>query len=277
MKWKTKKRLTSYITEGMLWICSLFVLIPFALVVLTSFKSTAEAGLFELKLPSEWFVVENYKVVWEHGNILTGFINSVIITVPAVAITLCVTALLSFYIARAKTKFAFGVYLYTVLGLAAPICLVTTFQLLKVLHLLNSRLGVILVLIGLQIPFATFIYVGFMKSIPKDLDEVALIDGCTPFQMFIRIILPLLKPVTVTNMLMIFMFVWNNADVTLYFLNKTEMWTMPLMIYNFVGYYDMQWNYIFGCVVLTSLPVFILYLFQQKNIVSGMVSGSVKG
>ena len=78
-------------------------------------------------------------------------------------------------------------------------------------------------------------------------------------------------------MLMIFMFVWNNADVTLYFLNKTEMWTMPLMIYNFVGYYDMQWNYIFGCVVLTSLPVFILYLFQQKNIVSGMVSGSVKG
>jgi len=257
--------------------CTLIVLIPYAMVVLTSFMTTREAGLFRLRLPTEWQIIENYALVFERGGIVRAFINSVHITGVAVVLILLSAMLLSYYIGRVQNKLTRGLYLFIVVGMTAPISLVTTFQLLSYLNLLGTRMGVIFIFCGMLIPFATFVYVGFVKTIPRELDEAASIDGCGPTHYFFVVILPLLKPVLFTVFILVFMAVWNDAQTILFFLGDSNDWTMPLAIYRFFGYFHADWNLIFGAVFLSTLPVLIIYLFGQRFIIDGMVAGSIKG
>ena len=274
---KLKGKIGSKVFEVILWIFSLIVLIPYLLVVLTSVKSSREAGLFQLNIPSEIHILDNYKVVFEKGNIVQGFINSVVITGISVAIILLCSSMLSYYIARVKNRVSYSLYIYFIMGMTTPISLVTTFQMLKMIKLLNTKLGVILIFCSILIPFASFIYVGFIKSIPMEMDEAAIIDGSGPYRLFASIILPLLKPASFTCLILVFMSVWNDAQIVLFFLSRSEDWTMPLNIYRFFSYYRRDWNYIFGSVCLSTLPVIILYLFGQRYIIEGMISGAVKG
>lgn len=262
--------------EIVLWIFGLLLLIPFLLVVLTSVKDSQTAGLFQLTLPKVLHF-ENYKVVWKEGQILHGFLNSTVIAVPMCALSLGCSALLSFYLARVKSKFSRFLYMFIVMGMTAPLSIVTTFQLLKSMSLLNTRLGVILVQTALEIPFTTFIMVGFVETLPRELDEAATLDGCGPYRMFWSVILPLLKPVFVTTLILAFLDSWNDAQVSLFFLSDWHKWTMPLNVFRFYRYYQKEWNYIFGSVFLTTIPVLIAYLFGQKYIIDGMTAGSVKG
>lgn len=271
-----KNRWKLLVLEIVLWIMGLIVLIPFMLVVMTSLKDNATAGLFMLSLP-EVFHFENYKTVWIEGKILQGFLNSVLIAVPMVFLSLFCSCLISFFLARVKTKFSRFLYVFLVMGMTAPLSIVTTFQLLKTLSLLNTRLGVIFVQTALEIPFATFIMVGFAEGIPKEMDEAATLDGCGPFRMFFSVILPLLKPVLITALILALMDSWNDAQVTLFFMSSWEKWTMPLNVNRFYRYYTAEWNYIFGSVFLTTLPVLIAYLFGQRYIINGMTAGSIKG
>jgi len=271
------------ILEVALWVGTLFVFVPYLLVVLTSFKTNREAGLFQLTLPKEWHIIDNYSLVFEKGSVLLGFWNSVFISAISVAMILFAAMLLSYYIARASkissrhNKLTGWLYIFIVLGMTAPISLVTTYQLLTNLQLIGTKAGVIFIYGGMLIPFATFIFVGFFKTIPRELDEAAVIDGCGPLRLFFVIIMPLLKPVTFTCFILVFMAVWNDAQTILFFLGNSNDWTMPLMIYKFFGYYRADWNLIFGSVVLTTLPVLIAYLFGQKYIIEGMTAGSIKG
>ncbi|MEX2460263.1 MAG: carbohydrate ABC transporter permease [Paenibacillaceae bacterium] len=264
-------------TETILWICSIIIFIPYLLVVLTSIKNSKEAGLFNLKIPSEIHIIDNYKILFEKGHIIQGFFNSTFITSASVILVLFCSALLSFYIARVKSNFSSFLYNFVVIGMMTPISLVTTFDLLKSLHLLSTRMGVVMIFAGTLIPFATFIFVGFVKTIPREMDEASTIDGCGPYKMFLVIIIPLMKPITFTATILVFMSVWNDSQIVLFFLNNNNFWTMPLNIYRFFGYYSADWNYIFGNVFLTTLPVLILYLFGQRYIIEGMTSGAVKG
>jgi len=168
-------------------------------------------------------------------------------------------------------------YRLFMVGMVAPISLVTTFNLLKSMHILNTRTGIIMVFAGILIPFAMFIYVGFIRTIPREMDEAATIDGCGPYRMFAVIIFPLMKPITFTAAILVFMNVWNDSQIPLFFLNDNEYWTMPLNIYRFFGYFRTDWNYIFGNILLTTLPVFLLYLIGQRFMIEGMTSGAVKG
>ncbi len=271
-----KEKIKNRILEIVLWILGLLMMIPFVLVILTSLKDTQTAGLFQLKLP-EVFHFENYKVVWEEGAILQGFINSLLIAVPMCVISLACASLMSYYMARVRTKASRLLYTFVIMGMAAPLSIVTTFQLLKSLALLNTRMGVILVQTALEIPFTTFIMVGFIEGLPRELDEAATLDGCGPYQMFWQVILPLLKPVLATTLILAFLDSWNDAQVSLFFLSDWTKWTMPLNINRFYRYYQHEWNYIFGSVFLTTLPVLIAYLFGQNYIIDGMTAGSVKG
>ena len=269
--------------EIIMWFGTVIVFIPYLLVVLTSFKTNREAGQFRLTLPTEWHIVDNYQLVFERGDILLGLFNSILIAAIAVAVILFSSMLLSYYIGRASkisrmhNKFTGWLYIFIVLGMTAPISLVTTYQLLTRLDLIGTKPGVIFIYAGMLIPFATFIFVGFFKTIPRELDEAAVIDGCGPVRLFFVIIMPLLKPVTFTCFILVFMAVWNDAQTILFFLGNSSDWTMPLMIYKFFGYFRADWNLIFGSVVLTTLPVLVAYLFGQKYIIEGMTAGSVKG
>lgn len=265
------------LVEVVLWGSSFLIFIPYLLVILTSVKNSKEAGLFRLSLPSEFHLLDNYRTIFERGHIWQGFMNSIVVTVGATLLVLACAAMLSFYIARVQGKVSSFLYQFFLLGMVAPISLVTTFNVLKSLHILNTRLGIVMIFAGILIPFAMFIYVGFIRTIPREMDEAATIDGCGPYRMFLIIIFPLMKPITFTAAILVFMNVWNDSQIPLFFLNDNQYWTMPLNIYRFYGYFRTDWNYIFGNILLTTLPVLVIYLFGQRFMIEGMTSGAVKG
>ncbi|MBZ0294964.1 MAG: carbohydrate ABC transporter permease, partial [Anaerolineae bacterium] len=128
-----------------------------------------------------------------------------------------------------------------------------------------------------QIPFSVFLMYGFIDSVPRELDEAAIIDGCGSVKLFFRIILPLLTPVLVTAGILNFLGVWNDFLLPLYFLNSSTHWPMTLAVYNFFGQYQQDWNLVSADILLTILPVIVIYLVGQRFILSGLSSGAVKG
>ncbi|MBZ0295266.1 MAG: carbohydrate ABC transporter permease, partial [Anaerolineae bacterium] len=140
-----------------------------------------------------------------------------------------------------------------------------------------TKVGIIILYTTTQIPFSIFLIYGFIDSVPRELDEAAIIDGCGPLQLFFRIILPLLTPVLVTAGILNFLGVWNDFLLPLYFLNNSAHWPMTLAVYNFFGQYQADWNLVSADILLTILPVIAIYLVGQRFILSGLSSGAVKG
>ncbi|HOO28135.1 MAG TPA: carbohydrate ABC transporter permease, partial [Lachnospiraceae bacterium] len=147
----------------------------------------------------------------------------------------------------------------------------------KILHLTGTYAGVIFVESAVQLPWTVFTLTGFIKNVPKELDEAAFIDGAAPLHMFFKIVLPLMKPILATALVSAAMYAWNEFMVPLYFFNTSSNWTLPLTVYNFFGQYASNWNYVFADLMITALPITILYLCCQKYIVSGATAGAVKG
>jgi len=154
---------------------------------------------------------------------------------------------------------------------------VTTVQVMSWLRLLNSNLGIILLFMAQGIPFSTFLFFGFIKGIPRSLDEAAILSGCGSIRLFFQIILPLLKPVFVTGFVLNFMNAWNDFITPLYVLNRTGNWGMIMSIYNFFGLYGKEWNLISAVIVVTIVPILIVYMFCQRYIIAGLTSGATKG
>ena len=167
--------------------------------------------------------------------------------------------------------------MYVVLGMVIPVNYVTLTKIMQITHLVNTAPGIILLYTAMQIPFSVFLIFGFVSKIPVELDEAAILDGCTPIQLFMRVVLPMLKPAVITSGVLCFLNTWNEFIMPLYFLHSSEKWPMTLAIYNFFGQFEMSWNLICADVILTCLPVVILYITCQKYIVGGQTEGAVKG
>ena len=163
------------------------------------------------------------------------------------------------------------------IGLIAPLSLIPTIKLMQFLHINNTFTSVILLLCALNIPMSVFLCTGFVKTIPRELDEASALDGCTSFALLRKVILPLMVPVVMTAAIIVFMGVWNSFMIPLYFLNNSSKWTLPLTVYNFFGQYSRDWNLVFADLVITSLPVLLFYFVAQRYIISGMTAGAVKG
>jgi raffinose/stachyose/melibiose transport system permease protein len=201
----------------------------------------------------------------------------VIISTATVSLLTLLSAFSGFIIQRRKsavTKYSFYILLT---GMMIPPAIVPTYFVAKYLHLTGGYWGLCAVLFSLNFSVSVFLYVGYFKSIPTELDESAVIDGCGPYRLFFNIIFPLLKPITVTVIIIDFMAVWNDFGVSIYFLHGAEKYTMVLSTFYYFGEKSAEWNLVFANVVLTSLPVIALYFLLQKYIISGMVSGSLKG
>ncbi len=271
-----KLAIRNYIVEGLLLLASLLILLPVLIMIFGSFKTSAEVLVFSLKLPEKW-MFSNYVRVFEEGGLARAFWNSVLITGISSIINIVASSAASFILARRETKLANTLYMYFFMGLIAPMSTITTIRIVQALGFYGSITSVILIYASLNTAFSVFLYSGFIKTIPKALDEVAFLEGANVLGVFFRIVTPLILPVNATVAIMVFMSVWNDITIPLYFLTDSSTWTMPLSIYNFYGKYSREWNLIFANLVLTSLPVFILYLFGQKYIVSGLTAGAVKG
>lgn len=272
---KTKKIVIRMIQNAFAWIVSLIILLPLAVIFINSFKSKAESYTLTLELPKK-MMFENYSVVIDRGKLLGSFLNSFMYASISTLIIVFLATLAAFVLSRNPNKGNRIIYYFLVLGIAMPINYISLMKVMQFAHLMNTRLGIILLYAAFGLPISVFIAYGFIDTIPRELDEAATIDGCNPVSLYFRIIFPLLKPVVATLFVLNFMGTWNDFTMAIYFLNASSKWPMTLAVYNFFGQFSTQWNLVCADIVLTCIPVLIVFILGQKYIVSGMTSGSVK-
>lgn len=274
-KTKVIKKINRFLRFLFTMLCSLLIIVPIYFIVINSLKTVEESRFLNFNLP-ETFQWGNYLAVIEQGDLLRAFGNSLLISTTSALIGVVVSAMAAYALSRRRNKVHNYLYIYFFLGLIAPVNYVTTLFTLKFLHLQNTYAGIILELAALGIPFLVFLYYGFFDNIPQELDEAAIIDGCSPFQLFFKVIFPLLKPATITGVVLNFLGAWNDFVTPLYLLSDNKKLGMTNSIYNFFGEHFNDWNMVFADIVLTILPIIIIYICGQKYIVSG-TAGAVKG
>lgn len=270
------KRLQIFLKNVLAWFASLLVLIPMALILLNAFKADGETMTMTINLPKTW-VFSNFATVIEKGKLIRSFLNSLLYAGGATILTVVTGTMAAYVFSRRRSKGMNMIYMFVVLGMVIPINYVTLTKVMQITHLNNTSIGIILLYVALQTPFTVFLTYGFVSKVPVELDEAAVLDGCSPFTLFIRIVLPMLRPAVITAGVLCFLNCWNEFMMPLYFLNSSEKWPMTLAIYNFFGQYELKWNLICADVILTCAPVIILYLTCQKYIVGGQADGAVKG
>lgn len=272
-----KIRLIIYDILGVL-LTSVIFLIPFYFLVNSSFKSVKEAYRMELNLPSSFHIIENFKEVLQvqNGIVIRAFLNSLIITIFSVLGLVIVCSMAGFVIQRRKNRLS-GLWNFMILlGLIVPPAIVPTIWVLNALNIFGSLPSMILLEIAFFFPFSTLMYKGFMTTIPKEIDEAAILDGCGGLRLFFQIIFPLLKPVNITIIVLTAVFVYGDFMNPLYFLPGPRNATVQLTLFYFMGQYASEWNLLFADVVLVTIPPLILFLFLNRQIIAGMIAGSLK-
>ena len=242
-------------------------------------KDQAAASRFEFSLPTDWRIIENVQEVFDtrNGILITAFQNSIVLTIASVSLIVLVGTMVAFVGNRRRDRVGSLVAGMLLLGLILPPALVPTIYVLQWTGLFKTLLGMILVEVALILPFAVFIFRTFMAAIPRELDEAAIIDGATPWALFRRVIFPLLRPAVITVIVVASVTVYNDFVNPLYFLPGSENATVQLTLYNFQSQFNSRWNLLFADVLLITIPPLILFIFFQRQIVSGMTAGAVKG
>ncbi len=272
-----KARYVQGIGNHLIAIAVCFVMfVPVYLVTVNALKDKTEARRMAIQAPRtlHW---DNFSAVIDQGNLETAFFNSMLYSGASTVIATTFSAMAAYVMSRNKTRLNRFLYFFVIMGIAMPINFFTLSKVMQVTHLINTQLGIIVLYAATQIPFNTFLVYGFVESLPRELDEAAVIDGAGPLRLFFAVIFPLLTPVLATTALLSFLNTWNDFIFPLYYLNDSDKWPMPLAVYNFFGRYESYWNLVSADIVLTILPVVVVYLLGQRFIVSGMTAGSVKG
>jgi raffinose/stachyose/melibiose transport system permease protein len=267
---------TSVLLNIVAAIGSLLVVIPIYVLFINSIKSPAESRSMSIAFPTELHF-ENFLTVIEKGKLLSSFMNSFIYSACSVLLIVICVLFAAFVISRNTSRLNKAIYYFIIAGIAMPLNNVTLMKVLQVLKLMNTRPGIIFIYAAMNIPLSLFLAYGFIGTIPRELDEAALLEGCTPFQMFTKIIFPLLKPIASTLVVLNTMAVWNDFMMPLYYLNSSKKWPMTLAVYNFYGMFEKSWNLVSADIVLTILPVLIVFIAGQKYITGGISAGAVKG
>lgn len=253
-------------------------LIPFYFMLVQSLKTKAEANKLSISWPSELHF-ENYLEVFQHANyqLVTAFKNSGILTLFTVVGLLVTAAMAGYVIQRRHDKLVSGIQAVIMLGLMIPAAILPTIHMLQTMHIYKTMFSMVMIEIALQTPFAIMLYRGYMASIPVELEEAARIDGCSRWQIFQKVIFPLLKPIQATLIILVGVQTFNDFTNPLYFLPGSENTTVQLTLYNYKGQLASSYNLLFADIIAITVPMLILFLIFNKRIVDGMVAGSVKG
>lgn len=273
-----KNKILHLIIYSILGTFSLFCLYPLVWLILTSFKTNEEIFINPWGLP-EHFRVDNYMQAITEGHIIQYFLNSVIVAVSAVLICVILSTMVSFAIARMHWRLSKLVYSLFLAGMMVPVyaMIIPMFMIMNRMHLLNTHLAVIIPQIAVGFPMAIFIICGFMRSIPGELEEAAVMDGATVYQIFFRIIAPLCRSSVVTVAVVMFINCWNDLLLPQIFLTDGAKMTLPVGLTEFQGRYSTNYVTMIAAVVITVIPSIVVYIFLHRNIMEGMVAGAVKG
>lgn len=274
-----KKDWRIILLEVVMILISLVFLYPLFLTIINSLKSFSELMTDVIALPKR-LAFENYSYVWQYINYPRLFLNNTVVTVLGLAGIVLVSSIAAYKLARTKSRISGIIYFICIMPMLIPFqsIMLTVLQMAKSLHLSESIWGLGLLYWGFGAPLALFIYHGFVKGIPREIDESATIDGASGFRLFFSVIFPLLKSVTTTIIIIDVMWIWNDFLLPLLMVNGSPSTkTLTLAAYTFVGQYTSDWQYAMTAMVMAVLPSIIVFIFLQKYIVKGVVAGAVKG
>ncbi len=277
-KSRSKGNMYAVINYIILGIFSLIALIPFIILIIVSLKTRSDFMKHPLNLPTT-FNFQNYVTVYERSSIVRAFINSAVITAGSLLLELFVGTLASYAITKMNFKRAGFFAAVFLIPMIFPVQTITipVYIIYKHLELLNTYIGMIIMYAAIGIPMVVFMMTSFMKTIPYQISESAMIDGATHFVIYQKLIMPLMKPVISTLVVICGLTAWNDFYLPQIMLTKTVLKTLPLKIYDFFGQYTSDWTLICTCIVYVIVPIIILYCFLQKNIIDGVAAGAVKG
>jgi raffinose/stachyose/melibiose transport system permease protein len=259
---------------------SFFVfVIPFLFIVLMAFKDRQQSALRDFSWPEGFHLWDNLVEVVTTRNwmMVTAFINSTIMTVTSVTLLVILAAMVGFVLARRQARWNGPIEFLILAGLMIPPAVVPTIWLLQGLKLFGTLHGIILIQVAYNLPFSIILYRAFIATIPRELDEAAIIDGARPLDVFFRVILPLLWPVTVTNIVVQSVGIFNDFTNPLYYLPGNQNATVQLTLYNFQSQFNTAYNLLFTNILLITIPPLLVFLFFNRQIVAGMTAGAVKG
>ncbi|MEO6084713.1 MAG: carbohydrate ABC transporter permease [Umezawaea sp.] len=251
------------------------LVVGFPLYVLVNLAVRAPSDTSSPLAPTTSPTFANFTQAWEQGALGGALVNSLLVTAGSVVVLLTVSALAAYPLARATARWSRGMFLLIMLGLVLPFQLAALplYQMMRDLGLLGSAWGLVLFYSGVQVPFTTFLYVGFLRALPRDFEDAAMIDGCSPLQSFRYVVLPLLKPVTVTALVLNANAVWSDFFTPLLYLSGSTQQTMPVAVAGFVGQYVTDWNLIFAALVIGVVPILAVYFALQRSIINGFAGG----
>ncbi|MFT3984433.1 MAG: carbohydrate ABC transporter permease [Lachnospiraceae bacterium] len=279
MKRAKKKKLQLLLLEIVMLLMGIVYIYPVFLMFMNSVKPFKEVVTDVIALPTRvaW---ENYEYVIDKMQYGRLFINNVIITAIGIAGIVMFSSISAYILDRRKNKYTKLIHTIIITPMLIPFqtIMITLLKVMNVVHLSGSTWGLGIQYWGFGIPMATFIYFNFMKTIPKEIDESARIDGASTLRTFTSVIFPLLKSVSVTVIVLDVMWIWNDFLLPLLMVNSSpKTKTLVLAAYNFVGQFNTQWHYAMTAMVLAVVPSIIFFILLQRYIVEGVVAGAVKG
>lgn len=257
----------------------IFFIVPFVFIFLIGSKNPQEAGLFEFTWPSEFLFWDNLVGVIQANNfqMLLALKNSIILTVGSVTLIVLFSAFVAYVMQRRNDRLASFVNAVMFAGLVLPPAVVPTIFWMQTLGIYKTIMSLIFIEVALALPFSTLILRAFIGTIPREIDEAAIIDGASPLRLFFSVIVPLLRPAIVTIIVTSSVAIYNDFSNPLYFLPGAKNVTAQMTLFSFMSQYNSQWNMVFADVILITIPPLILFMFFQRQIVAGMTSGAVKG
>lgn len=276
------RRFINVILTVVLFLLCLFWLYPVLLILLNSFKaelSISTNTVFELPNAESFVGLQNYVYGITQMNFLSSFGYSFVITLTSVALILLCCSMCGWYITRVQTQVSRLMYLLCVFSMIVPFQMVM-FTLSKTADTLrlNTPFNICIIYLGFGAGLAVFMFTGFMKSVPIAIEEAAMIDGCNPLQIFFKVVFPILKPTMISTAILETMWVWNDYLLPTLVLDIKKYRTIPMAIQYFRGSYGrVEMGPMMACIMITVLPIILLYLASQKYIIDGVIAGAVKG
>jgi raffinose/stachyose/melibiose transport system permease protein len=255
------------------------ILLPLYLAVITSAKSQGQANLPDFSLPKGgWHLADNYRQAFTQGHILKALFGSLLVMVPSVVGVLIFGSMAAWVLARRASRTTSILYAGAISGIILPPSVVTIVLLLRQIGLASTPIGMMLVYMGMYMSVVIFFITGFVRTIPPELEEAARMDGARPLLIFVKIILPLLRPVIATATILVCLYIWNDVFYAFFVLGGGKTTTLPLNLYSVASsnLYQNNWNLIFAYVIMMSLPLLLVFVVAQRRIISGITGGAVK-
>lgn len=271
-----KKRMNNVISYILLAFTGLLYLVPFYILCNLALKKPIDSS--SKWIPPQYFYPDNFFEAWTNASLDRALLNNLFITLVSVILIILIGSIASYPLSRNKTKINNLVFTIFISCMVVPnlTCLVPLYKFVVDIKGMNSYWCIVLLHLVFQLPTTIFLYTGFINTIPKELDESGLIDGCNIFKTFFMIILPLLKPVTSTVIIMVGVAIWNDYNLSLFFLQDSTVQNLTIRLSLFFSQYN---NYIERCAagcIMGMLPMVILYLFLQKYFIKGLSAGAIK-